>query len=131
MALTAVQRKHLERRLLEERERVVRALGRYAVETHETVQSESGDISGGARFHMADMGSDTARQEFDAANAARLTGELEEIDAALQRLYQQPDDYGRCERAGEPIPFERLDAVPWTRTCREHGDRVSFHGPAY
>jgi RNA polymerase-binding transcription factor DksA len=118
MALTAAQQKHLKRRLLEERERIVRALERYAVETHDTVEGESGDGSGTARFPMADMGSDTAHQEFDAANAARQTSELEEIDAALQRLYRQPDDYGRRERAGEPIPFERLDVVPWTRTCR-------------
>ncbi|HUL01754.1 MAG TPA: TraR/DksA C4-type zinc finger protein [Gemmatimonadales bacterium] len=121
MALTTAQREHLERRLLEERERIVSALGRYALETHGTVRDESGDISV-ARFHIADMGSDSAHQEFDAANAARQTSEFEEIDAALQRLYQQPDDYGRCERAGDPIPFERLEAVPWARTCRAHSD---------
>jgi DnaK suppressor protein len=119
MSLTLVQRKHLERRLVEERQRVVRALARYTQETRDTVREESGDISA-FRFHMADVGTDTADQEFDAANAARQTSELAEIDAALERLYQRPDDYGRCERAGEPIPFARLDVVPWARTCREH-----------
>lgn len=120
MALTSGERRRLEHRLVEERERIVRALARYVEATHTTVREESGDISA-FRFHMADVGTDTGNQEFDAANAARQTSELAEIDAALERLYRRPDDYGRCERGGEPIPFERLDVVPWATTCREHG----------
>jgi len=119
MPLTAARRKHLERRLLEERERVIRALARYTQEAQVTVREESGDISG-SRVHMADVGTDTADQELDAANAARQTSELAEIDAALTRLYQRAEDYGRCERDGEPIPFERLDVLPWARRCRVH-----------
>jgi len=109
MALTATQRKHLEARLLEERTRVADALARYARATRETLQEASGDLSA-FPVHMADQG-------MDALNAARETGELAEIDAALERLYKRPDDYGRCERSGKPIPFERLDLVPWARTC--------------
>ena len=119
MPLTLAHRKHLERRLLEEREQVVRALARYTRDTRATVREEAGDVSA-FHFHMADVGTDTADQEFDAANAARQTTELAEIDAALQQLYQRPDEYGRCARGGEPIPFERLDVLPWARTCREH-----------
>ena len=118
-ALSSADRTHLERRLLEERERVSHALAQYAGDTRETAREESGDVST-FHGHMADLGTDTADQEFDAANAARLTVELGEIDAALERLYQRPDTYGRCEGAGEPFPFERLDVLPWTRTCREH-----------
>lgn len=118
MALTRAQRKHLERRLLEERQRLLRALARYAQDTRDTVREESGDVSG-FHFHIADAGTDTADQELDASNAARQTQELSEIDAALERLYQRPDDFGTCER-GEPIPFERLDVLPWARRCRAH-----------
>src|SRR2546427_3482050 len=106
MALTGTQRKHLEARLLEERTRVVDALARYNRATRDTVQQEPGD-----------RGTDTADQERDVVNAARETAELAEIDAALERLYQRPEQYGRCERSGKPIPFERLDLVPWARTC--------------
>lgn len=114
MPLTAAQRRHLEHRLLEERDRVARALARYADATHDSRQEETGDLS------AFPSGADTEGQEFDAANAARETVELAEIEAALQRLYKRPDEYGRCERAGEPIPFERLDALPWARTCLTH-----------
>ena len=106
MALTPTQRKHLEARLLEERARVVGALARYNRTNRETLQQEPGD-----------RGTDTADQERDVVNAARETAELAEIDAALERLYQRPEQYGRCERSGKPIPFERLDLVPWARTC--------------
>ncbi len=106
MALTPTQRKHVETRLLEERTRVVDALARYNRATRDTVQQEPGD-----------RGTDTADQERDVVNAARETAELAEIDAALERLYQRPEQYGRCERSGKPIPFARLDLVPWARTC--------------
>ena len=101
--LTAKQRKHLEARLLEERTRVVDALARYNRANRDTLQQEPG--------------TDTADQELDVVNAARETAELAEIDAALERLYQRPEQYGRCERSGKPIPFARLDLVPWARTC--------------
>ncbi|HYL22746.1 MAG TPA: TraR/DksA C4-type zinc finger protein [Gemmatimonadales bacterium] len=116
MVLTPAQRKHLEARLLEERARLVSALARYQQETRDTLQEGSGDVSA-FHVHLADLGTDTADQELDAANAARETQELAEIDAALERLYRHPETYGRCERTGKPIPFARLELVPWARTC--------------
>src|SRR4029077_14520981 len=116
MPLTLTQRKHLEARLHEERARLMDALTRYNRATRDTRQEESGDLSA-FHVHKADQGTDTADQELDAVNAERETAELAEIDAALERLYKRPEEYGRCERSGQPIPFERLDLVPWARTC--------------
>ena len=116
MTLTPKQRKHLEARLLEERARTIDALARYNQAASDTRREESGDLSD-FPVHLADRGTDTADQELDAINAARETAELAEIDAALERLYKRPEEYGRCERSGKPIPFERLDLVPWARTC--------------
>ena len=116
MALTPTQRKHLEARLLEERAQIVDALTRYSRVNRDTLQQEPGDRSA---FHVnvADQATEAADEEVDDLHAARETAELAEIDAALERLYQRPEDYGRCERTGKPIPFERLDLVPWARTC--------------
>ncbi len=47
-----------------------------------------------------------------------LTGarrDLDAIDRAVQRL--AAGRYGRCLRCGEPIPLERLDALPTAETC--------------
>jgi DnaK suppressor protein len=51
-------------------------------------------------------------------NRAR-TEELREIEAALRRIADDPDDFGICETCSEPIPAKRLELVPWVRLCIE------------
>jgi DnaK suppressor protein len=122
MALSATQRKHLEKRLLEERKRALRVLSRNAAEREDgDEQDRSGDLTS-MPLHMADLGTDTMQQELDASNATRVSRELAEIDAALERLYQSPGKFGICEDTGKPIPFARLDIIPWARTCEPDGD---------
>lgn len=43
--------------------------------------------------------------------------EIRMIEAALDRIKQ--GTYGFCAACGEPIPEERLDAVPQATTCRD------------
>jgi DnaK suppressor protein len=118
--MTQAQREHLERRLLQERERVLRSLGGHEERFGATEQEASGDLSK-IPLHLADEGTDTMQQELDASLAARESRELGEIDEALRRLYREPQRFGLCEDTGEEIPFERLDIVPWARTCSEAG----------
>jgi RNA polymerase-binding transcription factor DksA len=59
----------------------------------------------------------------------RLSRELAEIDAALERLYRKPERYGHDERTGEEIPFERLDPIPWAR-ARVRGARRRVGQPS-
>lgn len=120
MSLSASQRKHLERRLLEERTRAQRVLRRSVDEQSDgDEQDRSGDLTS-MPLHMADRGTDTMQQELDASNATRVSRELAEIDAALERLYQTPEKFGICEDTGKDIPFARLDIIPWARTCEDH-----------
>lgn len=115
--MTQEQRKHLEARLIEERERTTRLLGRYADQNEdESEEDRAGDLTK-MPLHMADQGTDTMQQELDAVMADRESKTLAEIDAALQRLYENPEKFGICEQTGQEIPFERLDIVPWARTC--------------
>jgi RNA polymerase-binding transcription factor DksA len=116
MPLSDKQRKHLEKRLLEERERVRRDLQRFATgEEDEDQQDRTGNLSK-VPFHPADLGTENFDQELDASNASRQTRELEEIDAALERMYAHPERFGIDERTGREIPFARLDVIPWART---------------
>lgn len=69
--------------------------------------------------HQADLGTDTMQQELDASNETRLSRELAEIGDALERLFQTPEKFGICEDTGAEIPFERLDIIPWARTCAD------------
>lgn len=119
MPLTNEQRAHLEQRLQEERAGALRALNR-SVEEHtgESEQERAGDLTA-FPFHPADRGTDTMQTELDASIATRVSRELAEIDAALDRLYRNPARFGICENTGRDIPFERLDIVPWARICEQ------------
>ncbi|MEP6574164.1 MAG: hypothetical protein ABJD11_15800 [Gemmatimonadota bacterium] len=116
--MTESQRKHIEKRLLEERRAVLHSLEGYKQQTATAEQDQDSDLS---RFplHLADEGTDTMQQELDASLAQRETRQLAEIDEALQRLYHDPERFGRDERSGKEIPFERLDIVPWARTTAD------------
>jgi DnaK suppressor protein len=118
MALHEEQLRYLETRLREERERAATLLRHHDERRNQSQIEASGDISE-YPFHVADHGTDTYDQEMDAIMAQRVSRELEEIDDALHRLVETPERFGVCERTGEPIPFERLDLIPWARTCNE------------
>jgi DnaK suppressor protein len=121
ITLTREQRAHLERRLEEERLLLSRALNRTVAEGAQAdEQDRDGDLSA-VPFHPADRGTDTMESELQAANVTRMSRELAEIDAALDRLHRSPDRFGICEDTGDPIPFERLDVIPWARTCGQVG----------
>jgi RNA polymerase-binding transcription factor DksA len=121
MSLTESQRRHLERRLQEDGARLRRALdASLALRAGEDEQDRAGNLSK-VPVHPADLGTDTIDAELEASNETRMSRELEEIDAALHRLYHTPERFGICEETGRPIPFERLDIVPWARTCDQAG----------
>lgn len=116
MPLTTEQLRQLEQRLLEERERVQQLLRDARGDgAQESEQAQDGDLSA-VPMHMADRGTDTMQEEFDAANATRVSRELAEIDAALDRLYRTPEQFGVAEDTGEQIPWARLEVIPWART---------------
>jgi RNA polymerase-binding transcription factor DksA len=117
VALSDTQRKHLEQRLREERDRALRSLNRSVDENaEESGEDQSGDLTK-MPTHQADLGTDTMQEELDASNATRISRQLAEIDAALERLYSDPERFGICEEKGTPIPYARLEIIPWARTC--------------
>jgi DnaK suppressor protein len=119
MPLSKTKRAHFEQRLLEERARALRVLGRSVADrADDDEQGRSGDLTS-MPLHSADLGTDTMNEELDASNATRVSRELAEIDAALERLYKTPDKFGVCEDTGRDIPIERLEIIPWARTCEE------------
>ena len=114
MSLSDAQRTHLEHRLLAERERVTTALARLGRQFGRTAQEADGGLTT-LPHHPADLGTDEIDRQVDAEEETRIGGELAEIDAALARLYRDPARFGRDERTGDAVPFERLDLIPWAR----------------
>lgn len=51
----------------------------------------------------------------DAYQARTLYATVADIDQALARI--DAGTYGMCIRCGNPLPDERLEAVPWAALC--------------
>ena len=68
---------------------------------------------------------DMASNETDAFTQIRLhqtEGKLlRAIEDALTRIRHQ--EFGMCDECGQPISKARLEAVPWTRWCRDCKER--------
>jgi len=107
---------HLERRLLEERARVMKELGYYDESFNATLQGGDGDLSAYS-FHMADQGTDAMEREKQYLFASQEGRYLWHVNEALRRLYKAPDKFGHCHQCGAEIDFERLDALPHARLC--------------
>lgn len=112
------QRKQIEERLLEERQRRVEMLAEMDERFAERLETGDGDLSK-YPLHMADEGTDTMEEEKGYLLAHKEGEQLLEIDAALRKLYKEPESFGTCERCGGEIGMERLDIVPWARHCIE------------
>lgn len=107
---------HLEKRLLEERNRVMKELGHYDEQFSSTLQGADGDLSSYS-FHMADQGTDAMEREKQFLFASQEGRYLWHVNEALRRLYQSPKTFGSCHECGEAIDFDRLDALPHARLC--------------
>src|SRR2546426_11990522 len=115
-SLSKKQLAHLEKRLHEERARVMKELGYYDESFNSTLQNSDGDLSSYS-FHMADQGTDTMEREKQFLFASQEGRYLWHLNQALRRLYGSPDNFGRCQNCGGGISFERVDALPPARLC--------------
>jgi RNA polymerase-binding transcription factor DksA len=69
----------------------------------------------------ADRGTDVFEQEKNLALADTMTMRLEQVRHALERMDEGL--YGICEVTGDPIPIERLEAMPSATTTVEAASR--------
>jgi DnaK suppressor protein len=87
--------------LTAERRRIERALSRLG---HQDDAEEADE------YDPANLASDLYQDEFDAGLAEDLRGQLAAVERAEQRL--AAGTYGLSIESGQPIPDERLEAVP-------------------
>jgi RNA polymerase-binding transcription factor DksA len=116
MALTKKQLSHIEKRLLNERARALRALGLFDEMAKADRESGDSDLSA-YTDHMADQGTEAMEREKAALFATKEGRYLYRLEEALRRLYNDPETFGSCHTCGSPVGFERLDALPHARYC--------------
>ena len=116
MSLTKKQLNHIEKRLLDERARALKAFGLF--DQMAKADRESGDSALAAYTdHMADQGTEAMEREKAAVFATKEGRYLYRLEEALRRLYNSPKTFGTCHTCGADVGFERLDALPHARYC--------------
>ncbi len=108
----------IERLLLRERDKIRRSLGRFQQQSQLSRDASDADLSSYS-FHMADQGTDAMEREKTFLFASKEGRYLYRIEEALRRLYAEPDVFGICHGCKNPIPFQRLEALPHARYCLE------------
>ena len=80
----------------------------------EALRRERSDLSN-MPIHMADLGTDSCEIDNIIGLVDSERKILIEVNDALSRI--EDGTYGICEGRGEPIPKQRLKAIPWARYC--------------
>ncbi len=76
---------------------------------------DSEDFTVSLERGFADGGRTTAERGNLIALAGGLRSNLREVERALAKM--ERGTYGLCERCGDPIGLDRLEAIPWARLC--------------
>ena len=101
--------------LFKKRDEMLKDLGQLKDrELASTLKDASGE-NAAYSFHMADVGTDNMEREKAFFFATREGKFLNHIEQALQRI--ESGDYGKCSDCENPIPQERLMAVPTATKC--------------
>jgi RNA polymerase-binding protein DksA len=101
--------------LLEERERVEKAIQNLHASHPGSIDDEVEEISGSSDNHMGDTAAVTLDREIDFTLEENSEQVLAEIDDALKRI--EDGSYGTCRQCGKEIAPERLEAYPWASLC--------------
>jgi YteA family regulatory protein len=105
----------LKKELLEMKEHL--ATTAEETDIKESAQDSVGELSTYDN-HPGDMGTELFEREKDMALNVHASSELDKVENALQAILE--GSYGKCEVCQNDIPFERLEAVPYTTLCIDH-----------
>jgi YteA family regulatory protein len=86
-----------------------------------SLRDMTGELST-ADNHPADLGTELYEREKDLALKVHEDSELLKVNEALEAMNK--GTYGVCDECGESIPYERLEAMPYTTRCMEHADKT-------
>ena len=111
----AIDVERVRQTLVTERERVTAAIEHLHHESPGSLEESLGELASGPDQHLGDVATETFDRELDAGLEENAEHVLAAIDAALARI--DAGTYGTCERCGNPISEERLDAIPYATLC--------------
>ncbi|MGP4070538.1 hypothetical protein [Halobacillus sp. B29] len=112
--LTEKQKESFKQQLLEMKKEAEEELEEYKDDRlkNDYENDDTGEISSVAD-HPGNLGTDQFEREKEQTFYEKSREKLMEVNDALQRM--EEDRYGLSEKSGEPIPLERLEAMPTAR----------------
>ena len=112
--MSTIDTEGFRQRLLDERRRVLDAIENIHAENPGSIGEETEEL-GFQDNHLGDIATATFDREMASTLEENSTHVLVEIDAALGRI--ENGTYGVCQRCGNPIGEDRLEALPWATLC--------------
>jgi len=112
--------KYFEKKLLEQKERVVnelKSVGRVNPDNPSDWEATAGEQEENNTSDKNDFADSIEEYEENTAILKELETELSEIEHALKRI--DSGTYGICEKTGKEISKDRLEAYPAARTIVE------------
>ncbi len=111
----AIDVERFRQTLVTERQRVTAAIENLHHENPGNLEESTGELVSGPDQHLGDVATETFDRQLDAGLEENAEHVLAAIDAALARI--DAGTYGTCERCGNPISEERLEAIPYATLC--------------
>ena len=111
--MSAVDTNNFRAKLLEERRRVLDAIDYLHHENPGSIEDETEESP--IDNHLAENATVTLDREIDYTLEENSAQVLAAIDGALDRI--DAGTFGVCRTCETPIPFDRLEAIPWTTQC--------------
>ncbi len=124
--MNSERKEHFRQLLLAERA-IHQRLNEGEMGLDRTLKESVGELSA-LDNHPADLGSETFERGKDLALLDGVKSSLRRTEEALTRL--EEGRYGWCEVCGQPIPEERLEAMPSTTLCLACRRRLEQEAPA-
>jgi len=103
----------LKKRLLEERDRVLREIEELESDLSKSLEDASGDSPNDQ--HMAETAGATLDREIDLTLQNNARSALARIDRALHKVDE--GTYGSCDKCGSAIGEGRLELAPYSTLC--------------
>lgn len=105
--------KHLKKKELDILIERLNEVRREIVGDVESAQRQSNELGTDGTQDIGDLAAATYSKQVMMELGQRERGRLREVEAAFKRI--ENGTYGICEESDEPIPFIRLEAIPYTR----------------
>lgn len=105
--------KHLKKKQLDVLVDRLNEVRREIVGDVESAQRQSNELGTDGTQDIGDLAAATYSKQVMMELGERERGRLREVEAAFKRI--EDGTYGICEESDEPIPFIRLEAIPYTR----------------